>query len=96
MPWEKITNENIARIKKGDKVANGFPRTIIDTDSRTGSARIEEADIKVFIVTNIEKPDAESKYNVALSTTIWSFSLEGMDHLTERELLEKWWWKNDV
>ncbi|MGN6492108.1 MAG: hypothetical protein ACTHLE_08955 [Agriterribacter sp.] len=93
MPWEKITNENIVRIKKGDKIANGSPKTIIDTDSRTGAEKIQEADIKVFIVTGIEKSGAEDEYNMAVSTTIWSFSLEGTDHLTEKELLEKWWWK---
>lgn len=92
MPWEKITIENIGLIRKGDKIANGFPRAIVDADSRTGSAQIRDADIKVFIVNDINQ-ELKGEYGISLATTIWSFSLEGLNHLSQNELLENWWWK---
>lgn len=93
MAWQKITEENIGLIQQGDKVATGFPRSIIHSDSKTQAELIEKEDIKIFIVEKVNRVSDTDSLAIDLMKTIWSFSLTETTHVTTEELLEKWWWK---
>lgn len=93
MTWQKITEENIGLIKERDKIATGFPRSIINADSKTQAEIIEREDIQIFIVEKVNRAPESSALAINLVKTIWSFSLQETKQVTAEELVSKWWWK---
>lgn len=94
MSWQKITRENIGLIQQGDKIATGFPTTIINADSKTQAEIIARENIHIFIVEKINRHSESDAVDINLVKTIWSFSLQETNNVTLDELLESWWWKS--
>lgn len=93
MGWKKITRENIDQIDQGDKIATGFPRSIINADSRTQAEIIARENINIFIVDRIERQQQTEDIELKLVKTIWSFASQESNSVTRDDLIDKWWWK---
>lgn len=93
MGWIKITRENIDQIEQGDKIATGFPRSIINADSRTQAEIIARENINIFIVDRIERQQQSDDIELKLIKTIWSFASQESSSVTRDDLIDKWWWR---